>query len=581
MTPMKYTEILKKNARLGSQNTGEIFRIVVLSNITVVQIKEILELSLREEGINAEVVVGNYDSIIQDSIQVALKANAVVVFWEAANFIDNLHTNISVMQSSDIVDIAMGVENEIDLVLRNLKDHSLVLLNSFSSLAFDSYELDETSFKKLCREMNTVLKEKKSSNQIIVDIDPILAKTGISHSIDFRQYISSKNLYTIKFLKSYVEAIKPAFMAANGRSRKVLVLDCDNTLWSGILGEDGIDGIQMSDLTFNGKVFREVQTLLRGLRKNGILLALCSKNNVSDVEHIFRTHPDILLKEDDIVAKKINWQDKPKNIKDLAVELNLGLDSFVFLDDSEFELGLVQQALPQVKCIQVPTNLSEYPNLIRSLYREFFCLSKSSEDQQRSQMYQQEIQRKKLLKQFNSLDDYLASLDLEITIYWDCKIQISRAAQLTQKTNQFNLTTKRYTELDIEKMLASPKYILAAFSVKDCYGEYGVTGLVILEKKNDIPSKMFIDTFLMSCRVIGRNIEFAFFDKVVQELQYRGVTELHTEYLATSKNEQVRKFYDILGFEVVQEKEDYRNYVIQISNYRPRSIEYIRVKSHE
>ena len=221
----------------------------------------------------------------------------------------------------------------------------------------------------------------------------------------------------------------------------------------------------MSDATAKGKIFKEIQTILLGMQKEGVLLALCSKNNEEDVNRILNHHPDILITDKHVVSKKINWQDKVSNIAEMAGELNLGLDSFVFIDDSNFEVGLVRQELPMVEVVQVPVNLSEYPLLLKELKMLFFSLINTDEDKNKTAMYLQERQRKGQLKVHDSIDNYLASLGLSLSIHWNQEISVPRAAQMTQKTNQFNLTTKRYTESDIVRMLDDPEYDIAIFSV--------------------------------------------------------------------------------------------------------------------
>ena len=405
----------------------------------------------------------------------------------------------------------------------------------------------------------------------------MLAKVGHDASVDFRQFQSSKALYTIGFFKTYAEAVMPAFMAATGRAKKLLVLDCDNTLWGGIIGEDGYYGIELSDSRMRGRAFREVQTIFKGLLRDGVLLALCSKNNSTDVDQVLNEHPDMILRNDDLVAKKINWQDKVTNLRELASELNLGLDSFVFVDDSSFEVGLIQKELPQVMCIQVPQNLSEYSSVIRKLSRDFFSLDRTAEDERKTKIYQQEHLRKEQSSQFNSIDDYLTSLGLKMKITWDSHIPVSRAAQLTQKTNQFNLTTKRYTEADIHRMLSDSSYRIATFSVEDRYGDYGITGMAIIQRDKVLFSTCVIDSLLMSCRVLGRNIEYRFFDEVVKNIQSNGIEKILAVYQATAKNGQVAQLYDDLGFNLASEIDGCRNYEINLSDFKVKMIKYIEL----
>lgn len=575
---MKYTEILQCNRKLGASLVGEEYSIALLSNITVNQLKDILELTLREYKIKAEVIVGDYDNIIQDSSRFQ-DVKAIVIFWEAANFVDFFHCRVDLFTDDELMALSQRIEGEMDLIINNFRNTPLVIINRFSSLLFNSNELRDDSLKQFCKRLNMSLEKKATSNLLIVDMDAVLVQIGLDSSVDFRQFQSTKALYSIGFFSAYAKALAPAFRSATGRSKKLLILDCDNTLWGGILGEDGELGLKMGDDTVKGKCFREIQYILQGFRLQGVLLALCSKNNPDDIDKLFATHPDMILKDEDFVAKKVNWLDKLSNLRQLAIELNLGLDSFVFVDDSSFEIGLIQKELPQVKCVQVPQNLSEYPSVMRALRREFFALSNTEEDKSKTEMYRQEKLRKDQAAQFSSIEDYLTSLELTITVVWNEEIPLARAAQLTQKTNQFNLTTHRYTEADILRMLADPCYTIAVFSVTDKYGDYGVVGISIIRIQQDQANRAKIDTLLMSCRVIGRNIEFAFFNLVVQRLHELNITDIDAEYLSTPKNSQVDSFYDRLGFSQIHGNELHKTYHCNIINWKPININYIKIKS--
>ncbi|MCX6222364.1 MAG: HAD-IIIC family phosphatase [Bacteroidia bacterium] len=574
---MKYTEILQRNRELGANLTGELYRIALLSNITVHHLKEVLELALRERHIKAEITVGDYDNIIQDCNKFQ-DVNSIVIFWEAANIVDFLHCRIDLYSEDDLLLLYQRIESEIDIIVKKLQNIPLVIINRFSSSLFKTNKLKDDSLKQFCNRLNILLEGKVTSNFLIVDLDAVLLQVGLRSSVDFRQYYSSKALYTVDFFRAYAVSIAPAFSAVTGRSKKLLVLDCDNTLWGGIIGEDGESGIKLDKETLAGKCFTEIQYLIKGLRHRGVLLALCSKNNPEDVYKLFATHPGMILRNEDFVAKKVSWQNKATNLRELSIELNLGLDSFVFIDDSEFELGLIQKELPQVHCVIVPQNLSEYPTVIESLTNEFFSFSNTQEDQSRTEMYIQEILRKDQINKYSSIEEYLSSLELVLELIWDVGIPVARAAQLTQKTNQFNLTTHRYTEADIKRMLADPCYLLVLFSASDKFGDYGVTGMSIIRIQNELKNHAFIDTFLMSCRVIGRNIEFAFFSKIVYKLQELNITNIEAEYLSTPKNSQVNTFYDSIGFSIINENSQKKTYTLELSNLKPKSIDYIQFK---
>lgn len=571
---MKYTEILQRNKELNSTLQGDKFKVVIISNITVSQLKDVLEFTLREKGINVDVEIADFDSIVQESLRFS-DYNAVLLFWEVFNLIDGFQSKVYIQSQHEINRLISKVESEIEIVLKNLATVPLVLINSFSTTLLDNNPISFGPLQELTLILNNKLRSSISNNQKIVNIDYVISTIGLNQSRDLRQFFTAKSLYSIDFFRQYSEAIKPAFLSANGKVKKVLVMDCDNTLWGGILGEDGDSGIIMNDLTQKGKIFREIQTLLLGLKKEGVLLALCSKNNEEDVLEILKKHPDMLIREDDIVSAKINWKDKASNLIEMSNELNLGLDSFVFIDDSSFEIGLIKKELPKVESIQVPSNLSEYPSLIKNIRSLFYNLSNSDEDKSKTTMYLQEKQRKQIQTSFDTIDDYLSSLGLSLKLIWNDEISIPRAAQMSQKTNQFNLTTKRYTEADIERILAVPNYEISLFEVKDNYGEYGITGMAIISIENN---EAVIDSLLMSCRVLGRNIELVFFDKIVEKLKNRGVKIIHGMYIESPKNKQVESFYEKVGGNLITEGKGFKNYVIDIDNYNNNNLLYIKIE---
>ena len=576
MSNMKWRDIIRRNQQLGDAMSKPIKRIALLGNVTVLHLKEILELELREEGLGAEIVVGNYDSIVQDS-ELFSSCDAVLIFWEAGNLVDGFHDRYHLFSEIELNALAARVEGEIQLTLQHLASTPLVLINRFSSKVFDSNVLRQSRLNELCNRLNSTLEDINTSNQIIVDIDIVIAQIGLKNAVDFRHFLSAKSLYSREFCSNYARLVKPAFLAASGYGRKILVLDCDNTLWGGVLGEDGENQLEMSQSSLNGKAFQEVQYIVKGLKKNGILLALCSKNNQSDVDHVIDEHPDMILRNEDFVAKKVNWKDKATNLIELAKELNLGLDSFVFVDDSDFEIGLIKKELPEVRTILVPKNTSEYPELMRSLQREFFSLSRSEEDRNKTFMYQVEQERIEDAHKFSSIDDYLSSLELNVSVFWDDEIPVPRAAQMTQKTNQFNLCTRRYTESNIKHMLLEDAIFIAVFSLSDNYGKYGITGMSIIKIDTSDKKVASIDSFLMSCRVIGRNVEYTFFDQIVKRLQEKGIHELRAEFISTSKNQQVEKFYDNLGFTPISSEKNKCQYLLKLSEYESKQINYILV----
>ena len=336
-------------------------------------------------------------------------------------------------------------------------------------------------------------------------------------------------------------------MSINGKIKKVLIFDCDNTLWRGVIGEDGFNDIEMSSETKNGIIFQEIQSIAISLSNKGVIIGLCSKNNSDDVDEVLSSHRDMILKDTHITIKKVNWSDKVSNLKEISKELNIGLDSFVFIDDSAFETNLIREQLPEVTVLEVPDKLHNYPIMLRNNLDLFYNSSNTFEDVNKVEMYKQQKHREDKKLEFSSLDDYLSSLRLKITVYKNDKSLIPRMAQMSQKTNQFNLTTIRYTETEIQKMVFSSDTDVYAFSVNDKYGSSGVTGLCILNISNQTVE---INSFLISCRIIGRNIEYMLMDYIIQQMKDQGVKSLVAKFIRTMKNIQVSSFFDDCSFEL-------------------------------
>lgn len=529
------------------------YRIALLSNITANQIKEILEYKLMFNHINASTTIGDYDNIVSDSAKFK-SFNVVVVFMELCNLVDSLIFKIDTYDDIQFDEILNKAKIEIDLLFDNLRSTSLVLFNKFATVSVHHLNTPVTNkLERLATILNQYLETKQANNIRFIQIDKIIANIGVLSAVNLRFYYSSRALYSVDFFNAYVNYVAPIILAANGRTKKALIFDCDNTLWKGVLGEDGFDNIQMDSYSRDGKFFYEVQTIALSLSKRGILLGLCSKNNEKDVDEVLLSHPGMILKSDDITIKKVNWTDKASNLRTIAKELNIGLDSIVFVDDSDFEINLIREQLPEVTTLQVPKKLYDYPKLIKENLSLFYQLSESKEDLQKSRMYKEEASREREKSKYETFKDYLISLELECKIELNNTSLIPRISQLTQKTNQFNLTTTRYTEKDIENFLTMNNEVYT-WSLSDKYGDYGLTGLCILRTDPE-HNKAIIDTFLMSCRIIGRNVEYAVMNFIMDELNKAGIRQVESKYIKTPKNSQVATFYDNSSFNVLEQSE--------------------------
>ncbi len=576
MENLKYTEILKLNKALEGNIQSKPYEIGILSNVTVNSLKEILEYLCRINRIEPNIEFGNFDNIAQDSATLKDK-DLNIVIYDVLNIVDQVSEFFEDLEDEKYNSLISKLFTEIDIIFENLRNTASVIFNSFSSLY---YNYNNTKFSKIeifVKELNTYIEQKKTSNASIINIDKIFALIGFNQSIDYRFYHSSKAPYTFAFLKNYVSAIEPIILRNSGKLKKAIIFDCDNTLWKGVIGEDGMDGIDMSPTTNLGKFYHLVQRIAVFLSKRGVIIGICSKNNENDVLEVFRNHRDIFLKEEHIVIKKVNWDDKASNIREIASDLNIGLDSMIFVDDSNFEINLINEKVPEILTIQVPITLSDYPDiLLRNVYT-YFNLVLNSDDARKTEMYKQQFEREKNKISFSSIEDYLASLEIELTIVKNDKSYIPRIAQLTQKTNQFNLTSHRYTESQLEYFTSENKHFVYAMFVKDKFGDNGLTGVCIVKEDENNSKNVILDSFLMSCRIIGRNIEFVFIGYIIKELANKGYKTLYSDYIQSSKNALVENFYDKVGFNYIGNINGKKKYGVKIQNFEIKKIDYIKL----
>lgn len=378
------------------------------------------------------------------------------------------------------------------------------------------------------------------ANIQVVDFGAFLNQYSSSERIDWKFYFLSQMILNPRLAGDFRKWLDEQRRAIALKRKKCLVLDLDNTLWGGVLGEDGIDGIQV-DGDYPGKAYHYWQEGIKEIERKGVILAICSKNNQTDVEALFAAR-EMSLSLKDFACTRINWNDKATNIREIAQELNIGLDSMVFVDDNPTERELIRQQLPMISVPEWPAQPYELPMFYAQLVNDYFSVyTLTDEDKKKTEQYRQNANRAQAQAQFADMEDYLRSLEMQLTIREATEVTIPRIAQMTQKTNQFNLTTKRYTEDDIRSLLAKGAKIWT-LAVEDRFGDNGITGLMIL-----IPeSGWSIDTLLMSCRVLGKGIEEAFFKTVIS--RYEGA--LTAQYIPTAKNEQVADFYDRMGLKL-------------------------------
>ncbi len=384
---------------------------------------------------------------------------------------------------------------------------------------------------------------------LFLDLDAVLQQIGRQDFFDHRLWYSFCFPFGVEAAREIARRVISLAVAIKLPKAKVIVLDADNTLWGGIIGEDGIHGIALGP-DYPGNAYLDFQRRLLDFQQRGFILALCSKNNPTDLDHVLREHPHQLLRDDHFAARRVNWLSKSDNLLSLAEELNLGLDSFVFIDDSDHECAAVRHTLPQVEVIQVPAQPVHLPACLDYVAR-LEVLSVTAEDLVKTELYAQERRRRESQQHADQSGgdsrQYLLSLGMKMRIEFNDSSHLPRLTQLTQKTNQFTLTTRRYNEQQMQDFIRSDDWLVAHFSLSDVFGDSGIVGLALIRILS--PNLAELDSFLMSCRVIGREAESAFLHSLLRHLAELGVREVVASYVPTAKNTLVQTFLPSQDFE--------------------------------
>lgn len=407
----------------------------------------------------------------------------------------------------------------------------------------------------LIRQMNATLLDNLPKGAYFVDLERVSGEIGRRRFYNFRRYFWTKQPFSENGTKRLAEHIFAGIRALTTGPKKVLALDLDNTLWGGVVGELGPYDIALGESP-DGEAFRAFQKHLKALTKQGILLAACSKNNPEDAREPFDKNPDMVLKLSDFAAFEAGWDFKTVMLERIAETLNLGMDSFVFFDDHPAEREQVRSGLPQIEVAEASSDPSDYiSDLNQGLWFETVSLTR--DDLGRTKQYRVEGQRRELKQSIKSTEDYLGSLEMLGDVRMVEEPDIQRVVQLLAKTNQFNLTTRRHSLSDVQSFLKRRGVVALTLRVQDRFGDYGLIGLVVgLPQKNNPEPTVHIDTWLLSCRVIGRSVEQFMFQKVVEHARASGYTKMTAEYIPTQKNQLVAGLYEDLGFSIVSQDPD-------------------------
>lgn len=477
---------------------------------------------------------------------------------------------------------ALLAEERLDLIrlMCQSVSSSLIYLNypEIEDQVFGSYANKvEASFTFQVRKLNyeLMLLAVQRPNLFICDIAALQNKLGRDQLFDPAIYVSSEMLLSLDCIPWVASRIMDILLASRGKFKKCLILDLDNTLWGGVVGDDGWENIQIGNGLGIGKAYTEFQQWIKQLKNRGIILAVCSKNNEDTARLPFEKHPEMVLKLEDIAVFIANWDNKAENIQQIQSVLNIGYDSMVFLDDNPFERNLVKQSIPEITVPELPDDPAHFLEYLYGL-NLFETVSYNSADAARTQQYQVEARRVSLQKSFADEASYLKSLHMVSEVNSFNAFNIPRVAQLSQRSNQFNLRTIRYNEEDLARMSKDESFQCFSFTLADKLGEHGLIGVVILEKH--APDTLFINSWLMSCRVLKRGMEHFTLNMLVRYARQNGFKQMIGEYIPTSKNTIVANHYPDLGFSSINTDNNPR-YMLSVDSYSERAC-YITQKNN-
>jgi FkbH-like protein len=453
--------------------------------------------------------------------------------------------------------------------------HATVIQQTFINTAeplFGSYERQVSgSPGRLVARLNERLAEAAAAEGVLLlDIARAAERDGLNAWFDIGRWLQGKLEIAPQAAPMYGELAARVIAAQRGLSRKCLVLDLDNTLWGGTIGDDGIDGIVLGEGSGSGEAFLAMQRYVGQLRQRGIILAVCSKNDPQIAEQAFSNHPEMLLKRSDIAAFVANWNPKPDNLALIAAQLNIGLDSCVFVDDNPAEREAIRAALPMVAVPELPADAAQYVRCVADA-GYFEAVAFTADDQQRGEQYAGNASREAARDSSQSLDDFLASMQMTV-VYGPFKpVDLARVAQLINKTNQFNTTTQRHSLDDVTRFAAEPLHITLQFRLLDKFGDNGLISAMILKPLTTQAGAYEIDTWVMSCRVFGRQLEFEAMNLAVEAARERGARAIYGDYIPTAKNGVIKDLYQSLGF--VQDASGdngLTRWLLLLENYLPR-----------
>jgi FkbH-like protein len=541
------------------------------------------------DGLVPRVALGGYNQLIQDLSQPESGIGAAAdLLWIWSRIEDLLpHEFVSAPARMASPEGLNAIDAALDLVGRLLRRYregstAVILVNDFVPARRSPFGIAEgrlpLGFSAVYQRANDRLREILQSvdSAYVFDFSHQLLQVGLERAVDPRLQLMADCLYRPEFLFRVSQGLRPYLRALRGIARKVLVLDLDNTLWGGVVGEAGAEGIAIGSDPV-GKAHAQFQAAVLELYDRGVILALNSKNNPEDVKEVFEKRGDMLLRPEHFASMLINWQDKASNCRKIAEEINVGLDSLVFWDDNPAEREAMRQFLPEICTVEPPRDISGWAEMLRNLDL-FDTLTLSAEDAQRGKMYAEDRQRRVARETTFDLVSFLQSLQLKVTCAPASRENMARISSLLSRTNQFNLTTRRHSEEVIRRWSADPAYSIMSFSAEDRFGSYGIVGVAILVRQHDAA---FLDSFLLSCRAMGKGIEEVMLAMAGRQAESWGVHRLRASFVPTKKNAPARAFLPNHGFSETGTREGVIEYVFDLLHGSLPEAKHVQVEMSE
>jgi len=528
------------------------YRCAILRSFTVEPVVPILKACAFVAGIDLTVHVGQFNGYAQELLDeggalYAARPDAVILAVQTRDIAPELAQGAAADVAGRVTeDFAGWIQSFRARTNANLIVHSLEAPILPSEGIYNS-QLPDSQVEAIQR-VNRNLRQLAGQHRgvYILDYDGLVARHGREHWCDERKWLTVRLPIAAANLAAMAREWTRYLAPLAGRVAKAVAVDLDNTLWGGVIGEDGMSAIQLGP-EYPGAAYQALQRALVDLTRRGILLAVCSKNNPQDAMEVLAGHPGMLLRPEHFAAVRINWNEKSANLREIAAELNIGLNSIAFLDDNPVERQQVRDEAPEAMVLELPDDPMAYGRAVRD-YPAFERLALAEEDRQRTGYYAAERERAALEQSAGTREDFYRSLEQEAEVSPVDRFTLARAAQLTQKTNQFNLTTKRYTEQQIDDLTKRPGWRVVALRLRDRYADNGVVGVAITHDEAGVCQ---IDAFLLSCRVIGRTVETALLACLAEAARERGARRLRGWFLPTKNNAPAKDFYRAHGFALV------------------------------